>query len=85
MSPPIVAGGSGEKDRSASSYPGRVLFPGNVVPHRNVAWEEVNCGSVTRPSAHPDSGDPNRVTLSNCGDEAHLLSRFRPKYVDLVA
>ena len=30
--PPIVAGGSSEKDRSATSYLGRVFFPGNVMP-----------------------------------------------------
>ena len=56
----------------ASYHPRRVLFPGNVVPRLNVAlegWKEVNCGSVTGPSAHSDSGDPNTVKWSNCGDE----------------
>ena len=54
-----------------SPSPRRVLFPGNVVPRRNVTLEEVTCGSVTGPSDRSDSGDPNRVKWSNCGDEAH--------------
>ena len=44
--PPIVAGGFSEKDRSSTPSPRRVFFPGNVMPRRNVALEEVDYGSV---------------------------------------
>ena len=57
MRSPIVAEALVRSIGHASSHPGRVLFPGNVVPRRNVALEEVDCGSVTGPSAHSDSGD----------------------------